>query len=147
MGNKAHLISFAWGLLFGLGLAISGMIQPAKVLGFLDLTGAWDPTLVFVMGGALAVFSSFRPWVIKQRQSLFPAVGEVSSMKRIDARLLIGSAIFGIGWGFAGYCPGPAIVVLGTNSLAGIVVVIAMLVGIKAVDVLFKKHSISSPRR
>lgn len=106
---KDHLFSIVAGLLFGLGLGLSQMIDPARVLGFLDITGAWDPTLMFVLGGAVGVTAiSFR-FVLKKPGPLLGGTFNLPPTTLIDRPLLLGSAIFGIGWGIAGYCPGPGI--------------------------------------
>lgn len=107
--------SFLVGLLFGLGLVISGMTNPAKIVGFLDLAGAWDPSLAFVMGGALATaFLGFR-FALPRGKPLLAENYPGSPSTRIDARLVIGAAIFGAGWGLSGLCPGPAL----TSALLG----------------------------
>lgn len=98
------------GLLFGMGMSLSGMIDPQKVIGFLDVTGSWDPSLAFVMGGALAVFMPAYFLVIKPR-TVSVSQDQIStpSSSQVDMRLIVGSALFGIGWGTAGICPGPAV--------------------------------------
>ena len=103
------LFAAAGGVLFGLGLALSGMTDPDKVLNFLDVAGRWDPTLALVMGGALAVSMPGVAWVRRRGASLCGDELAPAPPARIDARLLGGSALFGIGWGIAGYCPGPAL--------------------------------------
>ena len=121
--------SFLAGLLFGLGLIISGMSNPAKVLGFLDLAGLWDPSLIGVMGGAVAVgLLGFR--IGRQRGTTLLG-NKISwpTATRVDRPLLVGSALFGIGWGLAGICPGPGIVLLGSGIAQGLVFVLAMLAG------------------
>ena len=108
---------FAWitGLVFGSGIAISGMIDPAKVLNFFDIAGSWDPSLAFVMGGAVVVaFIGYR-LVLRRRAPLFESRFQVPTASAIDMRLVGGSALFGIGWGIAGFCPGAAIPALGTG--------------------------------
>ncbi len=121
------------GLVFGLGLLISGMANPAKVLGFLDLTGAWDPSLALVMGGAISVgLPGF--WLARQRQSqrqrsLLGEPMRLPTSSQIDRRLVIGSLAFGSGWGLAGYCPGPAIVSMGMGQRPALILVAAMLAG------------------
>ena len=123
------IASLLAGLVFGLGLLVSGMANPAKVLGFLDIAGAWDPSLAFVMVGAIAVgLVAFR--LARQRAlSFLGADMRLSDETRIDARLIVGSTLFGIGWGIAGFCPAPAVVALGTGSPRALVFVVAMLVG------------------
>ncbi len=106
---KRIAIAAVAGALFGLGLALSGMTDPDKVLNFLDVAGRWDPSLALVMGGALAVSLPGFAWVRKRQASLCGDPLAAMPPPRIDARLLAGSALFGIGWGIAGYCPGPAL--------------------------------------
>ena len=117
------------GLVFGLGLIVSGMANPAKVLGFLDLAGAWDPSLAFVMGGAILV--GFFAFLIakKRTRSFIGADMKLPTASAIDKRLLTGSALFGAGWGVAGFCPGPGLVALGMGEPKALVFVAAMLVG------------------
>ena len=117
------------GLVFGLGLIVSGMANPAKVLGFLDLAGAWDPSLALVMGGAILV-GFFAFLVAKKRtRSFIGAEMKLPTASAIDRRLLTGSALFGAGWGVAGFCPGPGLVALGMGEPKALVFVAAMLVG------------------
>ena len=125
------LVWSAWlsGLVFGMGLIVSGMANPAKVLGFLDLAGAWDPSLAFVMAGAIVV-GFFAFLVAKKRtRSLIGAEMKLPTASAIDVRLLAGSALFGAGWGIAGFCPGPGLVALGMGEPKAVVFVVAMLLG------------------
>lgn len=125
-----NLTGFIAGLVFGIGLVISGMADPAKVLNFLDIFGAWDPSLAFVMGGAsITAFIGFRLVWRRQTPVFFPAF-EISSNTVIDAPLLTGAAIFGIGWGLGGFCPGPAWTSLAIGSPGVLVFLPAMLLGI-----------------
>lgn len=127
-------ISLLCGALFGLGLTISGMVLPEKVLGFLDLLGDWDPSLALVMGGALLVFMPGYFWLVKPRErSLLGAPFHLPTKRQIDKRLITGSALFGIGWGLVGICPGPALTSLVTAQWPVLLFVVAMLVGIKLV--------------
>ena len=121
---KRILIGLAAGLLFGLGLAVSGMTNPDKVLNFLDITGRWDPSLGLVMGGALLVSVPGFAWV-RRRQ---PDACATPQYQHVDRRLLAGGVLFGIGWGIAGYCPGPALANL-AHAGDAIAFVIAMLAG------------------
>ena len=123
------LIAFATGLVFGLGLLLSGLMNPAKVLAFLDLAGPWDPSLLCTMGGATLVAAlAFR--VAKRRgRTLLGQALRLPSSTDIDRRLVLGSVAFGIGWGLAGFCPGPAIASLGTGSLKPVLFVLAMVAG------------------
>ncbi|KGD84137.1 hypothetical protein C7434_2411 [Pantoea sp. PNA 14-12] len=123
------LFSLLSGLLFGTGLLVSGMANPAKVLGFLDITRAWDPSLALVMGGAIiAGLVTF--WLASRRKRpVFEETFYLPGNRTLDKRLISGAALFGIGWGLAGICPGPALVLLGGGVLKGIVFVLAMLAG------------------
>jgi uncharacterized protein len=121
------------GALFGAGLIVSGMSQPERVIGFLDVGGAWDPSLAFVMIGAIAVYAVVYRWVLQRRDDpWFDLAFELPTRRDIDLRLVAGAAIFGIGWGLAGLCPGPALVGALT-SLHASVFVVAMVVGMRAV--------------
>ncbi|MCE9665888.1 YeeE/YedE family protein [Halomonas sp. M5N1S17] len=122
------LMGYIAGLLFGLGLALAGMTDPARVLGFLDLFGAWDPTLMFVLGGAVVTtFIGYRI-VFRQETPLIGETFQLPTRQDLDARLIGGAALFGIGWGLSGYCPGPAIA-----SIAGLTApLFAMLVAMVA---------------
>jgi len=117
------------GLVFGLGLIVSGMANPAKVLGFLDLAGAWDPSLAFVMAGAIAVAAFAFALASQRTVSFLGAAMKVPGSRDIDRRLVIGSVLFGIGWGVAGFCPGPGLVALGMGEIKALVFVGAMLAG------------------
>jgi uncharacterized membrane protein YedE/YeeE len=117
------------GLVFGIGLIVSGMADPAKVLAFLDLAGAWDPSLMLVMAGAIAI-GAFAFAVARGRKASFIGLEmKLPTARRIDYRLVGGSVLFGMGWGFAGLCPGPALVALGTGQGKAALYVGAMLVG------------------
>ena len=121
--------AFLAGLVFGLGLLLSGMADPAKVLGFLDLAGAWDPSLMFVMGGAVGVGAIAFAVARRRRQSLLGEPLQLPAKTTVDRRLLLGALLFGAGWGLAGFCPGPAIVALGVGEAKAVVFVLAMLAG------------------
>jgi len=121
--------SFAAGLVFGAGLIVSGMSDPGKVIGFLDLAGNWDPSLAFVMGGAILVGVFAFRLARKRAQSFLGGAMRLPTSDDIDRRLVLGSAVFGIGWGLAGYCPGPALVSLGSGQDKGAWFVLAMLAG------------------
>lgn len=132
MKNQFKFIIFAFssGLVFGLGLMLAGMANPAKVLGFLDVAGVWDPSLAFVMAGAILV-GVFTFFVAKKRtQSFLGLPMQLPSNIHIDKRLVIGSALFGIGWGLAGICPGPGIVLLGVGDEKGLLFVSALVLGV-----------------
>ena len=124
------------GVLFGVGLAISGMAQPAKVVGFLDIFGAWDPSLAFVMGSALIVAHFGFKWVLNRPSPILSGGFQLPSAKHIDSRLVIGASFFGIGWGLSGFCPGPALVALGSGHPEVITFVVSMFVGFFIKDML-----------
>ena len=132
------LTSLLAGLLFGLGLMVSGMANPAKVLGFLDLAGRWDPSLALVMAGAIAVGSVAFLLAKNQARSLLGAEMKLPTASHIDRRLVMGSALFGMGWGIAGFCPGPGLVALGMGESKALVFVAAMLAGMAVFEVLEK---------
>lgn len=123
------LFSLLAGLLFGLGLIVAGMANPAKVLGFLDIGGRWDPSLALVMAAAALVATLGFGWAKKRSVSLFGQPLQLPTSTRIDRRLIGGSLLFGIGWGLAGICPGPALVLLGAGMIKGVIFVAAMLAG------------------
>ncbi|MDP2818690.1 MAG: hypothetical protein Q8O29_10540 [Polaromonas sp.] len=127
---KHRISEFVVGLIFGIGLILSGMTDPGKVIGFLDLFGAWDPSLALVMGGAILV-GVFAFALAKKRTTTFLGSAlHLPNSGDIDKRLLLGSLIFGVGWGLAGFCPGPAIVSMGAGQPKAVVFVLAMLAGI-----------------
>ncbi|CAG9233902.1 GENE II AND X PROTEINS [Paraburkholderia sabiae] len=130
------LVALLSGLLFGVGLMVSGMANPAKVLGFLDLAGRWDPSLAFVMVGAIAIGSVAFLLARRRAKSLLGLPMQLPASTAVTARLVLGSAAFGVGWGIAGFCPGPALVALGAGSLKGWVFVAAMLGGMAAFELL-----------
>ena len=121
------------GLVFGLGLLISGMASPEKVLGFLDLAGPWDPSLALVMGGAIAVGLLGFALVRKRSTSVLGEPMQMPTRKDIDAPLVVGASLFGIGWGLAGYCPGPALVGVTAGIPSALIFTVAMLAGMIAV--------------
>ncbi|MDY0071141.1 MAG: hypothetical protein RBR77_00650 [Thauera sp.] len=134
------LLSLLVGLVFGLGLILSSMSNPAKVLGFLDLFGSWDPSLALVMGGAVGIgmlgFASLR----KRSQALLGGPMMLPTARAIDRPLVTGSVVFGIGWGLGGICPGPGLVLVGSGLGEGVVFVVAMLAGM-GLSALLKRRS------
>jgi uncharacterized membrane protein YedE/YeeE len=134
------LSQYAIGALFGLGLIISGMSNPQKVLGFLDLSGNWDPSLIFVMFGAVLVGLAGFYVMSKRTQAFFGGALHIPTRRDITKPLLIGSLIFGAGWGIAGFCPGPALVALGAGHLKAFVFVAAMLAGMEICERFFTGH-------
>jgi uncharacterized membrane protein YedE/YeeE len=117
------------GLLFGLGLTLSGMSDPDKVIGFLDISGAWVPDLMFVMGGAVAITTITTPIILSRPAPIFAEAFSLPVSQIIDRKLIVGAVIFGVGWGLSGYCPGPSIVSLIYGYQTTIVFCLAMLVG------------------
>lgn len=136
----SKLTAFVAGLIFGLGLLLAGMANPAKVLGFLDLAGAWDPSLALVMAGAIAV--ALLPFTLakKRQQSLLDLPMQLPNKREIDRRLIGGSLLFGIGWGIAGICPGPAVAILLTGHWQVILFVAAMLIGMALFEALERRE-------
>jgi uncharacterized membrane protein YedE/YeeE len=123
------LVNLLLGLLFGIGLVVSGMADPAKVLNFLDLAGTWDPSLLFVMGGAaITTFVGYR-FVLKRSRPLLAEDFQLPSRRDIDGRLLFGAGLFGIGWGLGGFCPGPVLTTIGLGATGTLWFVPAMFVG------------------
>ncbi len=133
------LVSFVAGLIFGLGLIVSGMANPAKVIGFLDLAGRWDPSLALVMAGAIAVGTAGFALAKGRARSLLGLPMHLPSARHVDSRLILGSLAFGIGWGLAGICPGPALVLIGAGAAKGAVFTAAMLVGMGLFEVLERR--------
>lgn len=124
-----HAITFSSGLLFAFGLALGGMLDPARVIGFLDVFGSWDPSLAFVMAGAVGVNMMAYRWIRRRARPLFAETFALPIACAIDRRLVVGSAVFGVGWALSGYCPGPALTNLATGSATAIGFVIAMAAG------------------
>lgn len=128
----SFLVNLALGLLFGLGLVVSGMSDPAKVLNFLDLFGTWDPSLAFVMGGAVIVgFIGFR-LVLRRDAPIMGGTFHLPAKNDIDSRIIVGPAIFGVGWGLGGFCPGPALTALGLGEAGTLAFLPAMFLGMWA---------------
>lgn len=123
------LSAFIVGLIFGIGLIFGGMTDPAKVIGFLDVTGNWNPSLAFVMGGAILVGVVAFHFARKRSTSFFGGAMHFPKNTDIDRRLIIGSLLFGAGWGMAGFCPGPALTSLGTGNPKAVIFVLAMVAG------------------
>ena len=123
------LASLLSGLVFGLGLLVSGMVNPAKVKGFLDMAGSWDPSLAFVMGGAVAVGLIAFHFAGRRTRSVLGLPMPEAPGKTFDRRSMFGSLAFGVGWGIAGFCPGPALVALGSGQTKAVVFVAAMIAG------------------
>lgn len=123
------LLVFASGLLFAAGLVLSGMTKPAKVAGFLDVTGAWDPSLMFVMVGAIGVHAILFRVITRRATPVLGGTFHIPAKKPVDARLVVGSVIFGVGWGLTGICPGPGLVALLSTAAPFVTFVGAMLVG------------------
>ena len=133
MGSLTALLS---GLLFGVGLMVSGMANPAKVLGFLDIAGRWDPSLAFVMVGAIVIGAIAFSLAKRLKKSLLGLPMQIPGNSAVTLRLILGSAVFGIGWGLAGFCPGPALVALGAGFPKAWAFVAAMLAGMAVFELL-----------
>lgn len=135
---RAMALVLPWlaGALFGAGLLVAGMTDPARVIAFLDVAGPWDPSLAFVMGGAVAVYAVAARWVLRRRDPWFDVRFHVPTRRDLDRRLVGGAAVFGIGWGLVGLCPGPAIVATASGEPAVLAFVAAMLAGMAAARAL-----------
>lgn len=143
----AALIALASGLVFGLGLLASGMTDPAKVKGFLDLAGAWDPSLALVMGGAIAVGLVAFTLAKRRTRAWSGAPIALPSSTAIDTPLVAGGVLFGIGWGIAGFCPGPALVAMASGSGAALLFVLAMLAGMLLHDNVWARRHPAGQRK
>ena len=135
-----QVFGFASGLVFGLGLILAGMTDPLKVKGFLDLAGAWDPSLALVMGGAIALGVVVFARAARRERAWSGAAMEIPTNRTIDTRLVLGGVLFGAGWGIGGFCPGPALVALGSGMGEAGVFVAAMLVGMVVHDKFLVKR-------
>ena len=140
---RANLSALAAGLIFGLGLTVSGMIDPAKVLGFLDIAGDWDPSLLFVLGGAVVTATIGFRLVQRRRAPLFADRFHLPASSGIDGHFILGAALFGIGWGLAGFCPGPALAGLVLGLWQPWLFVAAMLAGMTAHRIAFTSTRIA----
>lgn len=138
---KYSIASLFAGLLFGLGLIVSGMANPEKVLGFLDIAGQWDPSLAFVMGGAILVGLVAFALARKRTLSFLGFDMKLPSNTRIDKRLVIGSVMFGVGWGVAGFCPGPSLVALGAGEFKAVVFVGSMVAGMILFEAIERRRA------
>lgn len=141
-----NIIALISGLIFGVGLILAGMANPDKVLSFLDITGAWDPSLALVMAGAIGVGSVAFAIARKFNRSYLGLPMNFPALRVIDKRLVLGSLAFGMGWGMAGICPGPALVLLGSGSVKGMVFVAAMLLGMGIFEILERSRSVNLSR-
>lgn len=139
------LTSLLAGLVFGIGLIVSGMANPAKVLAFLDVAGPWDPSLALVMAGAIAVGTVGFAIARRLTLSWLGLPMNLPTARHIDGRLVGGSLLFGIGWGLAGFCPGPALVALGMGELKALVFVAAMLAGMGVYELLQRRRGMAQP--
>ena len=143
--KRTDVVAFVAGLTFAMGLGISGMTQPAKVIAFLDVAGAWDPSLAFVMLGAIGVHLIFARRVHSAAVPRFAPAFSLPLTKGIDLRLLLGASLFGVGWGIAGFCPGPAVVSVVTLAPTALAFVAAMLVGMAAYALVFERARRNAP--
>jgi hypothetical protein len=135
---RVGILSLACGFLLSAGLALSGMTLPSKVVGFLDVTGSWDPSLALVMGGALAVL--FLARALGPKRPLWVTDLEPAPPRQVDAALVSGAALFGVGWGLSGFCPGPAVVSAGGGTLGALLFVPAMVAGMLLEHVLLRRR-------
>jgi uncharacterized protein len=129
---KSKLVALTAGLLFGVGLVVAGMTDPGKVIAFLDVSGRWDPSLALVMVGAIGVHFVLLRRIFRRQRPLFDRAFHVPQRAAVDAPLVLGAAVFGVGWGLGGVCPGPGIVDLGAGSMYALVFTAAMAVGVLA---------------
>ncbi len=132
----ARFMPLLIGLVFGFGLVVSGMTEPAKVIGFLDVTGRWDPSLAFVMVGAILTHWILFRFIMKRPSPLLASAFGLPTAQRLDARLIGGAALFGLGWGLAGYCPGPGLVSVGALTAPALLFVGSMLAGMGAFELM-----------
>lgn len=139
------LSSFIVGLIFGIGLILSGMTDPSKVIGFLDVAGLWDPSLAFVMGGAILVGVVAFRFARKRTAAFLGGAMRLPTRDDIDRRLVLGSLVFGVGWGMAGFCPGPALTALGTGNGKAVIFVLAMIAGMALFELA--DRLLHAPRR
>lgn len=130
------LSSFIVGLIFGVGLILAGMTDPSKVIGFLDIAGKWDPSLAFVMGGAIAVGVVAFRFANRRAVTFLGGALRMPTKKDIDRRLVIGSLLFGVGWGMGGFCPGPGITAIGTGHPKAVIFVVAMVAGMALFEMI-----------
>lgn len=140
------LVPYLSGLVFALGLGISGMTSPPKILAFLSFFGAWDPSMLWVMGVAVAVFALGYRLALRRGSPLIGGRFQVPAKTRVETKLVVGALLFGAGWGLAGYCPGPAIVALASGASGPRVFVLSMVVGMLAADILQERLARSGPR-
>ncbi|HSP80399.1 MAG TPA: DUF6691 family protein [Myxococcaceae bacterium] len=138
---RASISSFLSGLLFALGLGVGGMTNPANITAFLDITGDWDFRLALVMAGAIGVHALLRPLILKRGRPFFAQVFPRFSVTGLDKKLLAGAALFGVGWGLGGFCPGPALTSLSTGAVQMLVFVPAMFAGMYLVQVLQSRRA------
>ena len=134
-----NTITFLAGLIFGLGLVVSGMTNPANIIGFLDIAGDWNPSLAFVMMGGISITFFAFCYIANKKLTLFNEPVHLPGTTQLSKELVIGSLLFGAGWALAGFCPGPALVVLGTGSKQAGIFVLAMLVGMYGHDIFYKR--------
>ncbi len=130
------IMAFIAGLIFGLGLILSGMTNPSKVIGFLDLAGSWDPSLAFVMGGAVLIGVIAFRFARAGQKSLLGDVMRLPTANQIDLRLVLGALLFGVGWGLAGYCPGPALTSIAQGGSKPLIFVAAMICGMAIFEII-----------
>jgi uncharacterized membrane protein YedE/YeeE len=138
---KKYLVAFAGGIVFGLGLCISKMVDPNKIMGFLDVTGNWDPSLLLVMFSALVIVSIGYRLALKREKPVLDKKFYLPTNNQLDIKLILGAILFGVGWGLIGYCPGPIVTSLGFLSVDIVLVFISMLVGMATWTLLAKERT------
>lgn len=138
-------MSFVVGLVFGIGLIVAGMTDPAKVQGFLDLAGLWDPSLALVMGGAILVGLIVFPFAARRDRALLGDIMRLPGATRIDRRLVLGGLVFGAGWGLAGFCPGPALASLASGRSEVLLFTVAMLAGMGLFELFERRTGAAAP--
>ena len=139
--HRERVAALVSGVVFGIGLLLSGMTQPSKVIGFLDVGGSWDPSLMFVMGGAIAIYMPLNHLIRRRTAPLFSSLFRAPTRDRVDASLVTGAVLFGVGWGLLGYCPGPALAAFGSLSSTAILFVVSMVAGFALKRVLDRRRS------
>lgn len=135
--TKQSIVAFICGAVFAIGLALAGMTQPLKIIGFLDVFGSWDPSLVFVLASAVGVYYISFQLVVKRKRPLVGPKFHIPTRKDVDVRSITGGLLFGAGWGISGLCPGPILTTLGTGTIPVLVLMLTMIIGLYAVPYLF----------
>jgi uncharacterized protein len=144
---KREWVAFACGVVFSMGLGVAGMTDPRKVIGFLDFLGSWDPSLLLVMAGAVAVYAVGYRVAMRAGRPILEAHFHIARGKRVEPRVLVGALVFGAGWGVSGYCPGPAVTSMASGAAPAMVFVVAMVAGTAIVDRVVRSRSLGVRQR